>query len=135
MNNRNLSKLPAINTRSVRLRRAWKNKSDKEKKEYSELHKQIYVDKPELRKIRAESFRKVVKKYWKFVPEEKRKEHIRKMSLAMKKKWTDPESALEMKKRLSIVNGKFTIVKDLPRVNDYAGVVTFSEMKELNEKD
>ena len=126
--------------RSADARRYWDNLSEEEREEFramrSRVQKETFKKHPHLRKIRAKSFKKATQKYWDTVSEKKKSEHIAKMSAGMKKAWDESDDNFGPKvanrKNVVRLNGNIKIEKDVPRINDYAGVVTFSEMEELN---
>ena len=126
---------------SVRMRRYWKNRTEEQKKEFSKkcsaAKKETYKNNPKLRKKRAEVLKKTSLNYWKTVSEEKRKEHIKKMSIGMKKAWKNPDpsfgSRVANKNNLLRLNGNLEVIDDLPRVNTYSGVITESDLEQLND--
>jgi len=136
---RGLSFFPAINKRSVRLKRTWKNKTPEEKAEFSAMRsrvqKETIKNNPHLRKIRAKSMREVVTNYWKTIDPDKKTEHIKKMSDGMKCAWDNANDdfgpKIANKENVAKINGRTTFVDDLPRINDYSGVITHSEMAQL----
>lgn len=139
LNNSEYSSFPKINMRSVKAKRAWKNKSEEEKREFSAMRsrvqKQVYKDHPYMYKVRAENFQKVAQKYWDTIDEEKKQEHIQKMSDGMKMAWSEDDEEfgprlahIENHKKL---NGNIEVI-ELDRVNDYCGVITSSQMAQLN---
>lgn len=131
--------IPVINMGSVRKKRAWRNKSPEEKAAFSkmrsETQKRVFQEQPHLRKIRAESFRKATQKYWDTVDEEKKAQHIKNMSKGMKKAWDEADEnfgpKIAVQKNVKMFNGDVEVIDNLPRINDYCGVITESQMREL----
>ena len=74
-----------------------------------------------------------MQKYWDNVSEERKKAHVEKMSKGMQDAWDSADDEFGPKianrKNLKFINGMY--IQDVPRINDYAGVLTFSEMVQL----
>jgi hypothetical protein len=124
---------------SVVLKRVWQNKTPEEKAKFSakrsKIQKRVFAKYPRLRKMKSESFKKVAKKYWNNISEEQKAAHIKKMSAGMKKAWDESDEnfgpRIANKENIKLLNGDFEIERDLPRINDYAGVITASELTTL----
>ncbi len=140
-NNRGIRFLPAISLYSVRGKRWWKNKSKEEKTDFSkmrsEVQKNVFANRSE--KEKKEFFSatsKAKKEFWDNVDDEWKENHIDKMSSGMKKAWEEGDedfgSRVAHEENIKALNGNLEIIDNLPRINDYAGVITASEMVELN---
>lgn len=125
---------------SARFKKMWKNRSKEERAAFcvlrSKTQKEVFNKFPKLRHIRAKSFRKVTLKYWATVSEEKKKIHLKKVSVGMQKAWDESDenfpSLLALEKLiLKRKQNGFIVEKDLPRINDYAGVITLSDLETL----
>ena len=125
---------------SIGTKRYFANRTPEQRVAYSAMRSRVQKEtikaNPHLRKIRAKSFREVTQKYWDTVDEKKKTEHIKKMSAGMKNAWDSadenfgPKIPHERNRKIFLV--KKIIKKDLPRINDYCGVLTSSQMAELN---
>jgi len=135
MNEKGISCIPLINKRKVGQQRRWDNISPEKRKEFSEMRSRIQkeVEKdPRIKAIHAKTFKRVVQNYWDNVSEEQKTEHCKKMSKGMKKAWNEADDSFGPK----IANEKnVQIFKKLeeiaPRINDYCGVITSSELASL----
>ncbi len=135
-----MSKYPKIDMGNVRRKRTWKNKTPEEKAAFSAMRsavqKETFKNNPHLLEIRRENFRCVTQEYWDDIAEEKRKEHIRAMSKGMHTAWEEGDEnfppRVANKENLEMLNGQFDIEDNLERINDYSGVITPSQLAELN---
>ena len=135
MNNRGLDSLRPISWASIIQKRHWRNRTFEQKKAFSEMRSRVQKETikkyPHLRKVRAKSMSKVTKKYWNTVSEEKRKNHIAKMSQGMKKAWDKSDESFGPRVANNKNRGNIIIEDNLERINDYSGVITSSQMQKL----
>lgn len=141
LNEKGLTCFPKINRRSVGRRRYWKTVTPEEREAYSKMRsrvqKETVKNNPHLREIRRQSFKKVTQKYWDSISEEKKQEHINKMSRGMKKKWdnANPENFAPLKALLeNNIKKNIFEIEEVERINDYAGVITESQLLQLNQQ-
>lgn len=130
-----------INKASVGAKRRWKNKTPEEREAYrkkrSEIQKRVEANLSDAKKKeKAEKFRKGMQRYWDTVDEERKNSHIKKMSSGMKKAWDEADEnfapKIANKENILRINKAIVVESDLPRINDYSGVITESQMAELN---
>ncbi len=133
-NDLGISIFPYINMRSVLCKRQWKNYSPKKRKEVSEKMSEQRLNMPtKLKKKLSKSMRKGMKKYWNGLSLEKRKLHIAKMSKGMKNAWENADDDFGSRfGSVHIFNERIQFEHDTQRINTYSGVITESEMEEIN---
>lgn len=126
---------PIINMHSVRGKRQWKRYSPEKKACICKKMSKSAESSPKNVKKRI-LMQKGMKKYWKGLSKAKKEAHIATMSKGMKKAWD--ESDENFKPRLSvtdvhnILKKRLQIEHDVPRINIYSGVITESQMEEIN---
>lgn len=129
-------KIYPLNIRSIGCKRGWARKSLEKREAFrkmrSEVQKRVFEEQPHLRKIRAESFKKATQKYWDTIDEEKKAEHVQKMSKSMKKAWDEGDENFGPRVAHRKNTKIYDIEKDIPRINDYSGIITESQWAELN---
>ena len=101
----------------------------------SKVQKETFKNNPHLREVRAKSFKEATQKYWDTVDEETKKAHVEKMSKAMKEAWDRGEEdfgpRVANRENVKLLNGDVE-VEELERINDYCGVLTESQLAQLN---
>jgi hypothetical protein len=128
---------PAINHHAVKVRRTWRNKTPEERAAISatrsECRKRDYQRYPYLREARGKVCSKTIKKYWKNIDAETKRKHYERVSKSVKKAWDEGIVYIPTLNALQKINAerKVIIEKDLPRINDYCGVITSSELAQL----
>lgn len=140
MQNRSISCFPAISLHSVRAKRAWNNKSPEEKAKFSEIRskvqKRVFRQNPKLKKAFHKGTSESKLEFWENIDEDKKKAHIAKMSAGMKKAWDESDEnfgpRVANRENVKILKGNIEIERDLPRINDYCGVLTESQLAELH---
>lgn len=140
-NSRGLECFPVINMHGIRISRYHKNKTPEQKKAFSKTMSKTmkkvrrkYMDNitPAQEKAFAERMRKGSKKYWKNVSEEDKKIHTSLMSKGMKKAWEEGRVDIGTPEQIRArVHKVGSIEENLPRINDYSGVISMSDLESL----
>ena len=118
---------------SARIKKGWDKKDKESMQKFAKL-KSIQTKRHYKQKSKAEKdevsrkFSIGMKKYWENVSKEKKEAHIIKMSIGMKNKWEKDKSAFNG--NIANINSHFNIIH-AERINDYAGVITISDMETL----
>lgn len=119
-----------INLYSVRAMRVWRRHTPEQRaakcKKMSETRLKKYADDLSLRKKMSDG----MKEYWKNLSAEKRELQIKKLSDGMKKAWKEGGKTFGSSK--GSFAKKIKIKHDVPRINTYSGVLTESQLDELN---
>jgi len=121
---------PLINMRSVMVKRQWQNYSPEKKKKICERMSKKRLITLENNSELIERMRKGMKKYWNNISPENKKIHSKSMSNGMKKAWENADDTFGSK--LNAFSKRCLIEKDVPRINTYSGVITESQMEEIN---
>ena len=116
-NERGLECIPLINMKSIGKKRWWNNLSEAKRKAHC--------------RKRARS----LKKYLKGLTPEEMQERVQSANETRRKQFQNPEtrgSALKQPlANFKKINDR-QIIEEVPRINDYSGVITESQMAELN---
>ena len=121
---------PLINMRSVMVKRQWQNYTPEERKKTCERMSKKRLITLENNSELIERMRKGMKKYWNNISPENKKIHSKSMSNGMKKAWENADDTFGS--RLNAFSKRCLIEKDVPRINTYSGVITESQMEEIN---
>lgn len=137
--NKGINCFSAINIRSVKAKRAWQRKPQHEKDAFSAMmsektKKSFSKNSKRRRKKLADTFRRNTQSYWDNISEEDKRIHVDKMKKGMKDAWDNADDDFPSKKTTDFkhINGNIEIQEIVePKINDYAGVITTSEMGSL----
>lgn len=140
MTENGLKCFPKINKRSINLKRYWKNRTPEQAKAFSEMRSRVQTKVEANRskaskKKQSDTLSKGMQKYWDSVDEERKKLHIQKMSKGMKEAWENSDEnfkpLISLQEAHREMHSKVKFIDNLPRINDYCGVITSSEMAQL----
>lgn len=140
MQNRGICSFAPVNLHSIRMKRFWKSKTSEEKAEFSamrsKVQKKTYKKLPAYKKKKiSKRFSVGMQKYWDNVSDDQKADHVSKMSSGMKKAWDESDDEFGPKianrKNIAMLNDDVDVIHDVPRINDYAGVITASDMASL----
>ncbi len=138
--NRERDCFSVINMYSIRAKRGWAKKPDEEKAALSLLRskiaKKVFAKySPESKKYFFSRTSEAKQEFWDNISAEDKEKHIAKMSSGMKKAWDNADEnfgpKLAHERNIKNSNGHYDVKQNCKRINDYAGVITLSDMDSL----
>jgi len=141
LNFREIPAFPRVNKKSVASKRYWNSRTAEQRAEFSqmrsEVQKKTYANLPKSKKQKiSQRFSIGMQAYWDSVTPEEKASHVKKMSAGMKKAWENADEDFGPKlanaRNIKKLNKGLIVEKNLPRVNDYCGVISASDMAQLD---